>query len=462
MFARLRWLSVLLPVLLIGIVETLSDSVLDPYLGFPLDTIMVMLVVLASATIFSVLTFREIGHLTRAIEVRSAELERRDAVVRALQDVTMRVAAAGALAPLLETIVERARVLLGTDVAVLWIDSPGHPIRMASGFDAAAGLAAGEPEADTTPEAWLAHSGFDARLASPLRQGRDTIGVLCVADRGARSFDVPDVEALGALATIAAIAVENDRLHGSLRELAVRAERERVAREMHDGLAQVLGYVNTKAAAVTELLAAGRTTEAVEQLEQLSAAARSTYVDVREAILGLSMPISAEAGLTGAIEEYGRRFAEASKLAVDVESSPAARAAQLAPEADAQAFRIVQEALTNIRKHALAGRVRIVLAAAGGSLVVTVDDDGRGLGQDVGGASDWPHYGLATMSARAAAVGGTVTWARSPLGGTRVEIHVPEGRAGRPGLTIPATLTAPLPAPGTPAVAGVEPVATSR
>jgi len=426
-FPRLRWLSVLLPVALIGIVESLSDSVFDPYLAFPRDTILVMLVVLASATIFSILTFREIGHLTDAIAVRGAELERRGAVVRAVQDVTMRVAVGGAIAPLLQTIVDRARVLLGTDVAVLWISSAGRGIRILSGFDAAAVARAGEPDDESTPEAWLARAGFDARLASPLRQGRDTIGALCAADRHVRAFDVDDVEALGALATIAAIAIENDRLHGSLRELAVRAERERVAREMHDGLAQVLGYVNTKAAAVTELLAAGRTDEAVEQLEQLSAAARSTYVDVREAILGLSMPISAEAGLTGAIEEYGRRFAEASKLAVDVESSPAARAVQLTPEADAQAFRIVQEALTNIRKHALAGRVRIGLQEAGGSLVILVDDDGSGMGIDVGGASDWPHYGLSTMSARAAAVGGAVAWLPSPLGGTRVEIHVPHG-----------------------------------
>ena len=96
---------------------------------------------------------------------------------------------------------------------------------------------------------------------------------------------------LSSLANQAAIAIENARLQARLRELAVVAERERIAREMHDGLAQVLGYVNTKSQAIEELLVAGRTDEARDQLAELAAAARSIYVDVREAILGLRSPV---------------------------------------------------------------------------------------------------------------------------------------------------------------------------
>ena len=116
----------------------------------------------------------------------------------------------------------------------------------------------------------------------------------------ARGFEVDEVETLSSLANQAAIAIENARLQARLRELAVDAERERIAREMHDGLAQVLGYVNTKSQAIEELLVAGRTIEARGLLAELAAAARSIYVDVREAILGLRSPVAPGVGLVAA------------------------------------------------------------------------------------------------------------------------------------------------------------------
>ena len=97
-----------------------------------------------------------------------------------------------------------------------------------------------------------------------------TVGTLAVGSRAHRSFGVDEVETLASLANQAAIALEHDRLQARLRELAVVAERERIAREMHDGLAQVLGYVNTKSQAVDELLADGRVDEARAQLAELA------------------------------------------------------------------------------------------------------------------------------------------------------------------------------------------------
>ena len=134
-----------------------------------------------------------------------------------------------------------------------------------------------------------------------------------------------DVETLSSLANHAAIAIENHRLEAELRQLAVQHERERIAREIHDGLAQLLGYVNTKSQAVEGLLAAGRLDEAMVQMAELSAAARSNYVDVREAIQGLSEPVGAEVDLGAEVRHYADRFAEASKLVVSVASRARAR-----------------------------------------------------------------------------------------------------------------------------------------
>ena len=95
-----------------------------------------------------------------------------------------------------------------------------------------------------------------ARLEAPLQRAGETIGLLMVGSMVERAFEIDEVETLSSLANQAAIAIENARLQARLRELAVVAERERIAREMHDGLAQVLGYVNTKSQAIEELLLA--------------------------------------------------------------------------------------------------------------------------------------------------------------------------------------------------------------
>ncbi len=208
------------------------------------------------------------------------------------------------------------------------------------------------------------------------------------------------------------------------RSAAVQGERERIAREMHDGLAQVLGYVNTKAQAVEELLAIGHTDEARRQLAELVSAARSVYVDVREAILGLTNPVAPDGGLVPALEEYAVRFSEASKLAVSVDATLAARTVRLAPEAEAQIFRIAQEALTNVRKHAAAHRVHLALRLTEGELVMSVADDGVGIARGAVPA-DWPHYGMQAMKARAEAIRATAEWRELAEGGTEFMLSVP-------------------------------------
>ena len=285
------------------------------------------------------------------------------------------------------------------------------------------------PSARTGPSRAATSAGscdpelLQAVLAAPVQRGATSIGTLVVGARTPRAYGVSAVETMASLASQAAIAIENDRLMGQLRELAVRSERERIAREMHDGLAQVLGYVNTKSQAVEELLAAGRVDAARTQLRELAAAARSVYVDVREAILGLTSPIAPERGLVGAVEEYARRFSEASKLVVVVDASDAAHDVRLTPEVQAQTFRILQEALTNVRKHAAAHRVRVSLEVADDQLRVRVEDDGRGSPRPTtpGG---WPRYGLTSMRERAAGMGGSIELLPQSHG-TRVELLVP-------------------------------------
>lgn len=439
MFGRLRWLTVLLPALLIGAVELVSDTFLDELLPFPFDTLLVVVAVGILAYAFSTVAFRRIDALAGALAARNAELEARNASARALHRVSVAITTLAGLDEILQAVVEQAPGLLGADVAVLLLNGPDEGLVYRAGSGPAGALhPAGELPGDGVL-CFVAPRFAVARLAAPLQRGGTTIGLLAVSAASERSFGVDDVETLASLANQAAIALENARLQGRLRELAVVAERERIAREMHDGLAQVLGYVNTKSQAVERLLGAGKVSEAQAQLDELAEAARSVYVDVREAILGLRSPIAAD-GLVAAIEAYVGPYATASKLAVALDATPEARRVELPPEVEIQAFRVLQEALTNVRKHAGAGRVDVRVAVRDGALVLSVTDDGRGLGVPPlgvppGSAGDWPHYGLAAMRERAEAAGATLELVGPPGGGTEVRLAVPL----RPGALLPAS-----------------------
>jgi signal transduction histidine kinase len=434
--SRLRWLTILLPVALVGAIELISDSWLDPYFPFPLDTLLVMLVVLALGAFLTRRAFRDVDRLGDALRVRNAELEARHATARGLQQVSVAITALADLDAILQATVDNARTLLGADVAFLLLGGPGGTTTLRATSGPSEGLDPTGSQPGDDVHRFVREGVAGTLVRAPLRRGDMTVGTLAVSGPELRSLRIGDAETLSSLASQAAIAIENDRLQAELRELAVRDERERIARELHDGLAQVLGYVNTKSQAVEELLAADRVPEARTQLAELAAAARSIYVDVREAILGLSSPVAPAGGLVAALRAYGRRFAEASKLAVRVDATPVAGQLGLDPAIDDEVFRIVREALTNVRKHAAARRVAIRVAVEDGHLVVEVEDDGRGFDPATLSATtaDRTRLGLAGIRERAAAIGGSVEWRTAPDGGTIVHVAVPieTGTAAQP------------------------------
>ena len=443
MLGRRRWLGVVLSVIVIAIVEVASDTFLDPYLPFPYDTIVVVATIGLAATLFGWVAFRAIDHLAGALQRRNVELERRNASVRALQSVALAIAGLADLDAVLGTAVESARSLLTADVGLLVLAAPngGSTVRAVAGpSDVLEPLAQEVDPADDVPSGaddvrrFVREAYRTSLLAAGVRVGGGTIGTLAVASARPRAYGADHLDALASLATQAGLALENDRLQGQLRELAVRDERARIARELHDGLAQVLAYVNAKSQAAGQLIENGRPDEARVQLDELSAAARSVYVDVREAILGLAGPEPGEAGILAAVTAYGRAYADASKLAVDVAAEAGAAELRLDPVVEGEVVRIVEEALSNVRKHASAARVEISLRLAEDRLVVDVIDDGHGLdparlGRDAD--DDWPRYGIRSIRDRARVIGAVVEWRTAAGGGTDVHLSVPLHAARR-------------------------------
>ena len=210
-------------------------------------------------------------------------------------------------------------------------------------------------------------------------------------------FTADDEEVLVRFADQAAIAIDNAYLYGQVRELGAARERLRIAHEMHDGLAQVLAYVNTKAQVVREYLRQGRSEEAQKHLDEFAEAARNLYGDVRQQILELRTIRPEEGGLLAAIADYAKGWGQQTGVAVELSLPPAI---ELAAEAQRQLLRIVQEALANVRKHARATRVRVAVEQRrrrrSGSLV---SDDGAGFDPrpprrprqaDASGSRRWP------------------------------------------------------------------------
>ncbi len=433
----LRWLLVLAPTLIVSALEEISDNLLDQQLPFPLDNLLITLAVLMVSLLFARFAFRRIDALTGALRARNAELEAREASFQALNRVSVAIAALSDVDLVLAAVVHHARELLRADVAVILLEGPdgrlllratdeagADPRRPTRGADDASTDAAG---ADAML-VFVDPAHAVARLSAPLRRGGGTIGLLAVGAGSVRAFDADEVDTLASLASQATIALEHARLEARLRELAVVDERERIARELHDGIAQVLGYVNTKSQAVDGFLESGRVQEARAQIGELGAAARAVYIDVRETILGLRGPIEPGQGLGSALAAHARRAAEASRFALELAIDPAAASLRLDPDAEAHLYRIVQEALTNVRKHAAAHRVRLAVSVNGGRLVVEIEDDGRGIGErarESRGTGPLPGYGLRSMRERADRIGASLEIRNRAGGGTVIRVALP-------------------------------------
>jgi signal transduction histidine kinase len=450
MYPRRRWSVVFGAILLVGVAEALSDSLFDALLPFPARTLLNVGLVAGVAIVAAWYAFGLIDRLSHDLRQRHQALRARNAALRAVYDVSLAVAGQADPEQTLAAIVGHARRLLRVDAALLALEGPAGELRLraSSAAPGVLAVAAGVPVMGQAESAgrravfsagdlagYLA-PGYAVRLEAPVGHGAARVGTLGVATSVPRPFSDADHETLSALATQVGLALEAARLRAELRAVAVQSERERIAREMHDGMAQVLGYVNTKSQAVEELIAAGRTAEAGRQMRELADAARSLYVDVREAILSLSPPLLPERGLASALEEYAAQFAESSKLAARFRATPEARQALLPPEVEAEVFGVAREALTNIRKHAHAQRVTMNLEVDGPDVVLRIADDGVGFDPEeaISGPERWPHFGLSGMRERAQSIGGQIAWRSRSGAGSTVELRVPTRAGGGHGV----------------------------
>jgi signal transduction histidine kinase len=263
----------------------------------------------------------------------------------------------------------------------------------------------------------------------PLRHRGEIVGVLGVASKDANTLSSDrELRLLAGIGEGVALAIANARLHERVLDGAVLEERIRIARELHDGLAQVLGYINTQTLAAKRLLTTGRTEEARSRLDAMEGAARNVYGDVREAILGLRLSLPRQ-GLVPTLRSYLEEYASMSGTHLSLSADDHVETVELPPEVEIQLVRIVQEALANVRKHAQAANATVRLALDDGVLAIEVADDGRGFDPGLERRTGWPRFGLQTMRERAQALGGRFELESKPGAGTRVRVTLPEVRS---------------------------------
>lgn len=259
-----------------------------------------------------------------------------------------------------------------------------------------------------------------AAAVVPLQFDEQVVGGIWAARFTATAFTPAQFFGLQNLADQAVIALQHATMAAQLQSVATLEERSRIAREMHDGLAQILGYLGLQMQTIEAYVRAEKKAELLEEIRKTRQNIKVAQADVRENILSLRTTLAGDAGLVTALEEYVTEFGV--QAATPVRFMNALRdAPNLSPLAEVQLVRIVQEALTNVRKHAHANCVDVTLALENGGLAITVVDDGAGFQTPEATHS----FGLQTMAERAESVGGSLVVASEPQCGTAIKLWLP-------------------------------------
>ncbi len=389
----------------------------------------------------------------RDLEARVAEktsqLEEKSERLEALYDLTALVANATTLQELADGFAERiGRVAHADGVALRWSDeanarflllaSTGLPETMTESEQC---LPAGDclcgdvtawpglrviPIAGAKPAiAHCASAGFVTIVSIPIRLHDRLMGEVNLFHHAQIELSAAERSLLEALTAHLASAMENLRLNALEREAAVAQERTFIARELHDSIAQSLAFLKIQVQLMRDAIGGGDARRVEEVLAEIDAGVRESYGDVRELLVHFRTRANAE-DIEPALHTTLRKFEHQSGLKTSMRID--GHGIPLEPDLQIQVLHIVQEALSNVRKHARATRVWLDVRQQP-RWRFEVRDDGGGFVADAT-ARDETHVGLRIMAERADRIGGTLDVQSTPGRGTSVVLTLPPlGRA---------------------------------
>jgi signal transduction histidine kinase len=393
------------------------------------------------------------ARLYQGAERRSGELERAVRGLEATIEIARALAGETELERVLELIVKRGRALVeATAVVIMLLEGDELAVAATAGDigPSAAGarlpitgslsgdvLLTGRPERVSDVQAKLKRpavvmAGAQSALLVPLVFRGAAHGVLAAFDRraGGPEFTEEDERLMAGFGASAAAAVATaqsvaeERLRLSIE--ASEQERKRWARELHDDTLQGLAGLGVL---LGSALRAGSEEDLRRGIERATEQIREEVEKLRALIAELRPAALDEIGLRAAVEGLVERTASTQGLAISTDialSADSGGGPRLAPEVESAAYRIVQEGLTNVAKHAAASQIEVRIAETDGQLAVSVRDDGRGFEP----SAPWKGFGLNGMRERVEMLGGTLALESSPAGlGTLVRASLPARHA---------------------------------
>ena len=383
--------------------------------------------------------------LEQRIEEKTHNIEIKNRELTALYDVAVILNSSTAINPLCGIVLDKLSVLAGShDGVVRLIDHTGKHLKivathgvsksfLAEGNCLAVGdYLCGNVTYDgvvinsdfaipTTPAVQYAckQDGFQAAVAVPIRSKQQLKGMLNLFFKEPRILSPSEILLLESVGQHLGIAIENQRLVAREKEMAVSEERNLLAQELHDSIAQSLAYLNIQVQLLHEDLQQERTAEALQGLEQIREGVQESYDNVRELLVHFRIRIGnadMETALRSALEKFE------GQTGITVNFSRRGTAPELPPEHVLQVMHIVQESLSNIRKHAKASRVDVELVS-NGECVLLIRDDGTGFdsARDAGDT----HVGLSIMRERAHRIGAELALESAPGQGMLVRLVLP-------------------------------------
>ncbi|MGI8608325.1 MAG: GAF domain-containing sensor histidine kinase [Candidatus Dormibacteria bacterium] len=359
-----------------------------------------------------------------------------------VHDLTERILAGEPLAGILGSVAASARELVGADVAmIVGQASPGNPstVMVADGYGAEAlrstvvpfgqsisgeVMRTGHPivveDATSHPDAYppiTASAEMGPTIFVPLRLRDRIFGTLSVANRrGGSLFSGEDLKLVQTFANHASVAIEQARSREAHERLALLDDRERIGRELHDGVIQALFAVGMRlqsaALVSTDPDVRQRMEGAVEEIDR-------TILDLRNYIFGLRPTILDDQELAQALTALADDFSTRSGVVTISDVDPVVATALSLLSGDI--VQLAREALSNVGRHAGASTCRLTLRADGAGAVLEIDDDGHGFDT----ALTQTGRGLGNLRARADQIGSTGAIASTPGEGTTVTIRIP-------------------------------------
>ena len=262
--------------------------------------------------------------------------------------------------------------------------------------------------------------GFQQVVSVPLRLQERLLGEADLFYRGGVPLGEDERSLLDTLATHLAGAMQSLRAQALEREAAVAEERSLLARELHDSIAQSLAFLKIQVQLLRDALRRQDAANVARVVDEIDAGLRESTGDVRELLLHFRTRTNTE-DIAPALQTTLRKFEHQTGLSTHL--AIRGQGLPLAPDVQVQVLHVVQEALSNVRKHAHAQQVWVEVEQ-GPRWRVKVRDDGQGFAEAPG--AEQPHVGLRIMRERAERIGARVDVTSSPGQGTCVELTLPE------------------------------------